>query len=139
VEDVLAPLDVEYVFNPAFALGQSTSLRAGVLAAGSADAVVVALGDQPDLDPVNIDRLIEARRHGALLAMARYGETPSHPVLFGSELFDELAAVTGDQGGRDVIRAHRTAISYVDATRPSVPLDIDTDEDLAKYAELEDE
>ena len=83
---------------------------------------MVLLSDQPEIDPMVIDRLIEVRRTGrAPLAMATYGKDRGHPVLFGSELFPELRSITGDQGGRDVVQRHRSDLVLVPAGKALFP------------------
>lgn len=130
VREVLTDLDVRIVFNPAYESGQASSLVAGIDAVPEgADAVVVALGDQPFIEPRVIDGQIDARRsHRASIAMARYGEERGHPVLFGHELFSELHDITGDQGGREVIRRHGTEVVLVPSRSSHIPLDVDTED-----------
>jgi molybdenum cofactor cytidylyltransferase len=136
VEAALSGLDVEIVTNPDYASGQASSLLAGLDAVGDeADAVLFLLGDQPGIDPVAIGRLIDARRDGAIVGMARYGDQRGHPVLFGRELFDELRTIRGDQGGRDVIRRHAESLAVVDGGSPRVPADVDTWTDYDRLLE----
>jgi len=136
VSQALTNSDVFFVVNPHHEEGQSTSLIAGLDAAGDADAIVVVLGDQPGIDSAAIDRLIEARRaQGISLGMARYGAERGHPILFGRELFDELRNITGDQGGRHLVRRHQDEIVLVDGGADRVPEDIDTLEDYALLLE----
>lgn len=129
VRQALTDLDVRTVFNPAYESGQASSLLAGLDAlSDGADALVVALGDQPFIEPQVIDGLIEARRiHGVSIAMARYGEDRGHPVLFGHEHFAELRDITGDQGGREVIRRHGDEVVLVPSRTSHIPLDVDTE------------
>ncbi|MBA2467942.1 MAG: nucleotidyltransferase family protein [Chloroflexia bacterium] len=130
VRQDLANLDIEIVVNPNYASGQASSLIAGLEAASSvADAVVIALGDQPLIAPEAIDRLVAARRMDrALVAMASYGDERGHPVLFGRELFDELRGIEGDQGGREVIRRHPGDVVLIPGGSAHVPLDVDTED-----------
>ncbi|MBA2278349.1 MAG: nucleotidyltransferase family protein [Chloroflexia bacterium] len=129
VTAALAGLPVHVVLNPIYAEGMSTSLRAGVAALPNhADSVVVLLGDQPDIDPTMISALIAARRETAApVVMATYGDQPSNPVLFGRETFADLMTVTGDQGGRAVVRAYRDRLITVPAAASTPPEDIDTE------------
>jgi len=130
VRDALDGLEVRIVFNPAFESGQASSLVAGLDdASDGADAVLIALGDQPFIEPVVIDSLIEARRaHRVLIAMATYGDDRGHPVLFGHETFADLLDLTGDQGGRSVIRKYHDRVAFVPSGASAVPLDVDTEE-----------
>jgi molybdenum cofactor cytidylyltransferase len=122
----LAGLPVRTVVNPRFAEGQATSLRVGLAAVGpAAEAVVVALGDQPLEDPGIIGRLVEVFRAGAAIAMPRYRDGRGHPVLFAARVFPELAEVEGDQGGRGVVARDPARVREVPADGP-VPPDVDT-------------
>jgi len=123
-------LCVQLVFNPDYRLGQSTSLRAGLVALDpDASAVVVLLVDQPTVVPAAIDAVVgiwHARR--SLIVQARHGSTPSHPVLFARPLFAELQHVQGDEGARSILRANRDEIAFADLPGPA-PFDIDTEDD----------
>ena len=126
----LSDLPVDIVHNPDFADGMSTSLRAGVAALpADADAFVVLLADQPEVDPASISAVITARRStGAPVVRTRYGEQPSSPTLFGRETFAELLMLRGDVGGRSVVRAHRAHLVEVPAAAVAPPEDVDTEE-----------
>lgn len=129
----LGTRNVRFCWNARFADGQSTSLVAALEALTvETDAIVVLLSDQPTVTSLAIDRLREKRRGTrASIAMASYGGTPGHPVLFGRELLEELRAIQGDQGARDVIRRHRSAITMVDGGADTPPSDVDTEEAYA--------
>lgn len=144
VRGALAGLDVRIAFNPDYESGQASSLVAGLAAASpGADAVVVALGDQPFIETGDIDGLIDARLlQRATIGMAAYGDDRGHPVLFGRERFAELRVITGDQGGREVIRRHRDDVVLVPSAASEAPLDVDTEEAfrnlLERYADIAD-
>jgi CTP:molybdopterin cytidylyltransferase MocA len=84
--------------------------------------------DQPRLTAGVLATLIERFRDGGFSAVAcTYGGTTGSPVLFAPELFDRLAALTGDSGAKRVLRGCST-LQVVDF--PGGDLDIDTDADL---------
>ena len=61
VRDALAGHRVQFVHNPEFDIGLSTSLAVGLAALpGDIDGAVVCLGDMPKIGPALIDRLIDA-------------------------------------------------------------------------------
>jgi len=134
LEAALAGLSIRAITNRRHAEGQSTSLRAGLESLGPAvEAAVVALGDQPLPDPTLIGRLVEAfRATRQPIVVPRYRDGQGNPVLFASSLFDELCAVTGDQGGRQVIaRDPRRVMEVpVDALMPP---DLDTPDDYRAF------
>jgi molybdenum cofactor cytidylyltransferase len=130
VAHALDSLPVRTVVNPRYAEGQATSLRAGLdaLRAGT-EAAVIALGDQPLPDPAVIARLVATlRTTGRPIVVPVYRDGRGNPVLFAATLFDELRAVTGDQGGRGVIARDPSRVAEVTFDAP-MPPDIDTPED----------
>jgi molybdenum cofactor cytidylyltransferase len=134
VRAALDGLDVRTVTNPEYAAGMSTSLRAGLAAlAGGADAALVALGDQPGVGAEIVDRLLEqyrARRTGIVAPLYR-GGLRGNPVLFDRALFDELRAVTGDEGGRSVIERDPGRVALVELDM-EMPADVDVPGDMSK-------
>lgn len=83
--------------------GQSASLACGLAALASCDAVVVTLGDQPNVNPKAIARLLAARGGNAAAVRATYDGEPGHPLLFEHELFGRLRDVSGDHGARNLL------------------------------------
>jgi molybdenum cofactor cytidylyltransferase len=51
-------------------------------------------------------------------------------VVFDRSLFDRLLAVTGDRGGRELVRDHPETV-LLDTEDPGVRRDVDTSGDLA--------
>ncbi len=120
------------VLNPDYATGQSASIRAAVAAlSADTDAVLFLLGDQPTITPAIIDAVVHAfRARRAPAVQPVFRGTPGHPVLFARSLFPELLGVTGDEGGREVLRRHLT-------DREAVPLDCDAPGDVDTAADYE--
>jgi molybdenum cofactor cytidylyltransferase len=125
-------LPVRIVVNPDYAEGQATSLRAGVAALRpGTQAAVLALGDQPLPDPGVIGRLVATfRETGRPIVVPVYREGRGNPVLFAASVFGELAAVTGDRGGREVVARDPGRVAAVAIDAP-MPADVDTPEDYA--------
>ena len=132
IATAVADLPVQIVVNPDAALGQSTSVRAGLAALSpDTEAAVFVLGDQPEVEPRVIDALIESwRAERPPVVVPQYMEGVSNPVLFDRRLFPELAAIEGDVGARAVVLAHRAAgdlkVVPVDVHAPA---DVDTEGD----------
>ena len=133
LEAALAGLDVQMVVNPAPEEGQAGSLRVGIAALpASADAALIALGDQPWLAPAIIPALLAARRTSPKLIVApRYRDGQGNPVLFKREIFPELLRLTGDQGARPIIQKEPARVEWVDLDLP-MPPDVDTPDDYEK-------
>lgn len=124
--------DVEFIENPYWAEGMSTSLRAGlaaVLADRTVSAMTVALADQPRIGAEAYRRLVLAHADGAELAVATYGGKRGHPVLIGRAYFDEAMRMTGDQGARTLLAKSEVVEVPCDGTGEAT--DVDTPADLA--------
>ncbi|WP_248965549.1 nucleotidyltransferase family protein [Sphaerisporangium perillae] len=124
------------VRNPDWESGMGSSLRAGLDALpASAEAVVIALVDQPLIGAGAVERLIEARSVGAAVAVATYGGAMRNPVLIGREHFGEVARLAaGDVGARPFLRAHPELVTPVPCDDVGDPADIDTPDDLARLS-----
>lgn len=98
--------------NPRWDEGQATSLRAALEAMDARHEAVLFLPvDQPHLEVTLLRRLIQAWRRGASLAAPSVdGEVRGAPALFDREHFAALRTVTGDRGGRDLLRLHRDRV-----------------------------
>jgi molybdenum cofactor cytidylyltransferase len=122
------------VYNPNYAEGQSSSLRAGVSALRSnMEAAVFLLGDQPLVSAGIIKALVHAfRTSRAPLLQPLYRGVPGNPVLFARAFFPELMEVRGDQGGREVLARHQSEVTRLDLDL-EMPLDVDT---VADYERL---
>ena len=115
--------------------GLSASLRAGVAAAvdGGADAVVVALADQPLLSADAVARIVGARDPERFDAIrATYGGTPNHPTLLESALFTGVAELRGDTGARPLLGRAPGRVRLVACDGLGSPEDADTPETLAR-------
>jgi CTP:molybdopterin cytidylyltransferase MocA len=124
------------VSNPDWASGLASSLRAGLASLpDAADAVVVALVDQPLIGPAAVRRLRAAHASGATVAVATYDGQPRNPVLFDRAVWDEVAAaVHGDRGAAAYLRAHPGLVTPVPCDGTGTPDDLDTPADLAALA-----
>ena len=130
VTDDLAGRPVTVVVNPVYATGMSTSLQAGVLAAGACDAAVFLLGDQPYVTATLIDQLIDGfaeTRKAVVRPMV--GTRPANPVLLSAALFPEILEQRGDVGGREIVERHPAEVCLVPLDDPTLVLDIDSRED----------
>lgn len=130
VRAVLEDLPLGFVVNPDYEDGQATSVRTGLRAAADEDAVLIALGDMPDVAVESVEKLLDAYRTGAgnALAAAYRGER-GNPVLFDRAYFDEILDVTGDIGARNILLTAEKG-GLVETNDPGVRRDIDRPADL---------
>ena len=123
-------IPIEPVLNALAAEGQSASIRlaaARVAEDASCEAVIFSVVDQPFLTPEVFDALAEAWTSGAgQILVASYGGQRGNPALFDRQFFLELQEITGDVGGREVIRRHPDAVVEIPMPDPSAGMDVDT-------------
>jgi molybdenum cofactor cytidylyltransferase len=130
---------VRLVVNPNHAEGMASSLRVGARAA-SADsaAYLIALADMPAVNASLVAELIEFHRAGgARIAVPRYEGRRGHPVLIDAKLRDELLALSGDVGAREIIAAHPEWTAYMDTDDAGVVFDVDEPADIASGSQGE--
>lgn len=113
--------------------GMSASLRRG-LAIAQGDAAMVLPADMPELGPGELALMAAAFRETPdRILRGASGATPGHPVIFPADLWPELARMTGDQGGREVIIANRDRVRLIPLPGRAALTDLDTPEDWAAW------
>lgn len=127
------------VENNAPEMGQSHSIRLGVInSCQSAEGLMFLVGDQPFITEGIINKLIESFTHENCSAVVpMYNGIKGNPVIFHSKLRDKLMNLSGDSGGRVLLKELEdiTTVSFDDA-KPG--MDIDTREDYEAMKMLED-
>lgn len=125
-----ADLDgAEVVVASGWSEGIAASLRAGLgrLREGT-EAIVITLADQPRVGAAAIAAVLERLAGPELAVRATYDGAPGHPVAVKSELYDELAALAGDGGARDLLA--RAGVATVECAGLADGRDVDTPADL---------
>jgi CTP:molybdopterin cytidylyltransferase MocA len=118
--------------------GMSRSLVRGVLAlatAGPTDGVMILPADMPGFTTEALLGLIRQFQADptAILRGGTPEGSPGHPTVFPRDLWPELADVTGDEGGRSIIRANAKRVRVVPLPGSMATLDLDTPEDWANW------
>jgi molybdenum cofactor cytidylyltransferase len=135
IRRALESLPVRWAINHDAGRGMSTAIRAGISALPpDADAAIIALGDQPLVDPRVAEQLVARwRERGARAVQPCYDEGRGHPVLFDRSLFPALRALDGDVGARAVLDSAGDALDLLSVAGPR-PIDVDTPEALRAVA-----
>jgi len=110
--------------------GMGSSLAHAVQASAEADGWIVALADMPLVRPETIRAVASALEDGAALVAPAYRGERGHPVGFARDYGARLAALAGDAGARDILRAERERIMLLECDDPGVVADVDTPADL---------
>jgi len=132
IRDLLADYPVEFVHNPLFAEGLSTSLRAGMTALDSGlDGVVVFLGDMPRVSAEHIRLLIENFDPSGdrPICAPVHGTQRGNPVLWPRDYFDSIRSLMGDSGARRLLQRNPSRVTLVNMPDDGVLFDVDSPED----------
>ncbi len=134
---------IDIIYNRDFAQGMSTSLKYGIRKMqGLADAAIIFLADQPFLAKDVVQSLIDIyereKENGILIVRPSYQGVLGHPVLIDKSIFHEFYAITGDIGGKHILKKYRQQARIISFENPIWGKDIDTPEDfteIRKYSE----
>ncbi|MBQ7321438.1 MAG: nucleotidyltransferase family protein [Clostridia bacterium] len=111
-EEIMRALTAEgvrCVSCPDSHLGISHTIRAGIRACeplAEEDHLCFCVADQPNLTAATVARLLNTATESPLTACLAAGEISGNPTLFSATLAEELCALTGDRGGKAVMRRH---------------------------------
>jgi molybdenum cofactor cytidylyltransferase len=111
--------------------GMGASLACAARAAGRAQGYLVALGDMPFVRPSSIAAVREALAGGAPLAAPYFRARRGHPVGIAGSFFEQLVALRGDEGARQLLAANAARLQKIPVGDPGVIRDIDTPGDLS--------
>jgi CTP:molybdopterin cytidylyltransferase MocA len=130
----LADLPIGRVPVPDAGEGMAASLRAAVAAAPEAAPLAVLLADMPEITSQDISTLVgafEAAGGERVVRAASEEGQPGQPVIFPARLRPALLGLTGDAGGREILRQEEVVIVALPGRRALT--DLDTPEDFAAY------
>jgi CTP:molybdopterin cytidylyltransferase MocA len=139
VREHLAHLPVRFALNAVTESEMSVSIARGVeQIPAQAEAVFVALSDQPAIPPEVIRLLIaERRRTGAHLIQPEHMGRGGHPVLIDLGFREQLLKLDPQRGLRALFEIHRETALRVPVASPYVVRDMDTWDDYrALYREV---
>ncbi|MGB9586327.1 MAG: nucleotidyltransferase family protein [Anaerolineales bacterium] len=97
-------------------------------------AVLVALGDQPQIQPRTVQAILEAYQQSqAAIVIPSYQMHRGHPWLIDHQLINSMKALQPPQTIRDFFQAHADLIHYVVVDTPTILQDLDTPADYERY------
>jgi molybdenum cofactor cytidylyltransferase len=125
-----------YNDNPERGIGYSLALGVKQIPR-TADAVIILLGDQPELKRDDIENvilryqdLLENQSDSKVIIQTQYTDNKvGHPILFSKHFFSDISQLDGDRGGNSIITSNLKYKSLVES-KHAYPDDIDTIEDF---------
>ncbi|HEV7350141.1 nucleotidyltransferase family protein [Telluribacter sp.] len=132
----LSGLGVTIIDNPMWQEGMSSSVRMGLAGAYLMDkqleAVLMLVCDQPYVTaPLLEHMLVTLKESGKKAVACRYGESWGVPVLIGSQLFEALTHLKGEQGAKPLLAERMDDVAFVEFDQGEI--DIDTPDDYRRF------
>lgn len=138
-EEICGTVDLSscrVVVNPEYAVGLSTSLRAGIASlAPESEGCLILHADLPWISPSTVRAVLARAEAGAPLARATYRGLPGFPVFLHRSTFAGLVpTLAGDRGAKEYLAEHAAEVEKVEVDDPGAVLDVDWPEDVAELA-----
>ncbi|WP_026954055.1 nucleotidyltransferase family protein [Algoriphagus vanfongensis] len=123
------------VINSEWKDGMGSSIVAGLrflIEKEFIDQVILMLCDQPFVDEELLIRLIQKQSQTLQgIIASSYSGTLGVPALFGKKYFEELLALHGHEGAKNLIRKHSEDVAFIDF--PLGKIDLDTPHDVEEF------
>jgi len=136
INAALSNHSVTIIHNADFASGMGSSLATGVRALPEdTNQCIICLADMPFVSPATYKAMISAANkisESEIFTPIFKGKR-GNPVLWRKSQFEQLSKITGDKGGRTLIRAQEDLVSSVTVDDPGILIDLDTPEALAQF------
>jgi molybdenum cofactor cytidylyltransferase len=130
VPELLAADRVQIVVCQNADAGMGASLAAAVAASSATRGWLIALADMPAIQVSTLQRVVQALDDGAVLVAPFHVGRRGHPVGVHSSFRDELLALSGDAGAREILARHAAALMRLDVDDAGILFDVDTPGDL---------
>jgi molybdenum cofactor cytidylyltransferase len=120
----LCALPLTIVPNESWESGIGSSLRCGLAALTTCDAVAVLVCDQPMVDADVIRCLVhEKTQTGKPIAASAYSGSLGVPAVFERRFFAALQRLPDNEGAKSLISGHRDEVAPVDFAGGAIDID----------------
>lgn len=128
--DELKLQNVDLIVFPDAQRGMGASLAFGMQQVPHQwDACLICLADMPFIKPATYQTLVNSAQADRIVVPV-FEDKPGNPVVFGRQFFAQLQSLSGDAGGKPVLKQHREKVVRLTVDDPAVLSDIDTPKDL---------
>jgi molybdenum cofactor cytidylyltransferase len=131
--EATAHLRVKHCYNENFQQGMLSSVKCGIKALPQVyDAVMIFLGDQPQI-PINVVNLVieTYRRSDKGIVIPTYRKKRGHPLLIDRKYREEIEQLDEQEGLRALSLKYAVDVLEIETNIPEILRDIDTREDYA--------
>lgn len=115
--------------------GMLRSMQLGVQAqSDSAEAVLICLGDQPQIEERSVRLVCEAYlKNKSPIVAPSHQMRRGHPWLLARSLWGEFLSLSPSSTPREFLKKHEAMIEHVEAGTATILQDVDTPEDYLKF------
>lgn len=124
VASLLLALKVESICCVDAHKGMGATLAEGISGISDWDGVLVALGDMAWVAPATYRKLAAVLVSAGIVQPAQAGR-PGNPVGFSSSYYPQLSGLTGDEGGRSILRQNTGLVVSVAVPDAGIHRDLD--------------
>jgi molybdenum cofactor cytidylyltransferase len=119
-----------FIYNQDTARGLASTLSLGLTHLADCSAVVVLLGDMPDIELTTLNALVAAARGEFYAIVPVFQGQWGNPVILGSSAMMDCAELVGDQGARGLLLANQDRVVCVEVDDPAILRDFDVAADF---------
>jgi molybdenum cofactor cytidylyltransferase len=127
-KEILQALDFSIVESTNAEQGMGYAIADAVNASKNADGWLIALADMPWISTTLIQKMAASLSNPKSIIAPRFNGKRGQPVVFGHDWFDELSALQGDIGAREILKM--ATIDWIDWFDASIHQDVDTVMDM---------
>lgn len=117
--------------------GLSTTVKLGLSHMLGEQGVMFVLGDQPFIETRDINMLVGhfRKNRDKIIVPVNY-EGRGNPVIFPEKYFNEILAIGGDKGARQLLDKYAEDIVFVEVDESKIQFDVDTVDDFEAARKL---
>ena len=117
IEETVKSKGVTVLINHHPEQGIPSPLKPGLEYCKAPDACLFAVADQPWLTSGAVAGLVRLfLKSGKGIACVSKGNQPGNPCIFASKYYSELMTLTGDRGGKKVLKQHLEDTAFFEVT-----------------------
>lgn len=132
IGDIIKGYNVKELWNENAIKGQSEAVKLGIKnLSEKSKGVAFFVGDQPLINTVVISSIVEVfiKENNTKIIVPVNEEKRGNPVIFPKDTYDEFLNLSGDIGGREIIKRNMDKVKFIQINNTECFRDIDTKED----------
>ncbi|MFL2917036.1 MAG: NTP transferase domain-containing protein [Thalassobaculaceae bacterium] len=136
IKEAIQNSNIHFAHNKNFQYGISSSVVTAVKSAPEdCSAILIGLGDMPNITVSHINQLIDAYNplEGRAICVPTWKGKRGNPVLWARRFFPEMLLLKGDFGAKELMGKYAELVVEVEMNDNGIVIDIDTPEALEAF------